>query len=87
VVFFGETVPAERVALAYQALGESDAILVVGSSLTVFSGYRFVRRAWEAGQPIVVVNAGVTRADPLAQLKVQGSCATLLDSAITCLGG
>ncbi len=87
VVFFGETVPAERVALAYRALGESDAVLVVGSSLMVFSGYRFVRRAWESGQPILVVNAGVTRADPLAQLKLQGSCATLLDSAVTCLEG
>ena len=87
VVFFGETVPAERVALAYQALGESDAVLVVGSSLMVFSGYRFVCKAWKSGQPIVVVNAGVTRADPLAQLKLEGSCARLLDSAITRLEG
>lgn len=87
VVFFGETVPAERVTLAYAALAESDAVLVVGSSLMVFSGYRFVRRAWQAGQPIVVVNAGVTRADSLAQLKVRGSCATLLDSAVSRLRG
>ncbi len=83
VVFFGETVPAERVKRAYQALGEADAMLVVGSSLMVFSGYRFVRRAASAGQPIIVVNAGLTRADALAQLKVEGSCARLLDGAIS----
>lgn len=85
VVFFGETVPPQRIADAYQALAESDALLVVGSSLMVFSGYRFVHRAAEAGKPVVVINRGVTRADPLARLKLEGSCGTLLEGAITSL--
>jgi NAD-dependent SIR2 family protein deacetylase len=83
VVFFGEAVPAQRIADAYQALAEADALLVVGSSLMVFSGYRFVRRAAEAGKPIVVINRGVTRADRFAKLKVEGACGTLLDTALT----
>lgn len=83
VVFFGETVPPQRIADAYQALAESDALLVVGSSLMVFSGYRFVRRAADAGKPIVVINRGVTRADPFAKLKLDGPCGPLLDVAVT----
>jgi NAD-dependent SIR2 family protein deacetylase len=85
VVFFGEAVPAQRIAAAYQALAESDALLVIGSSLMVFSGYRFVRRAADAGKPIVVINRGVTRADPLATLKVEGACSALLDGAVRSL--
>ncbi|HVZ35769.1 MAG TPA: NAD-dependent protein deacetylase, partial [Polyangiaceae bacterium] len=82
VVFFGETVPRERVARAYAALEASDAVLVVGSSLSVFSGYRFVRRAHEQGKPIIVVNRGVTRADAMAKLKISGSCGPLLSAAV-----
>jgi NAD-dependent SIR2 family protein deacetylase len=85
VVFFGEAVPAQRIADAYRALVESDALLVVGSSLMVFSGYRFVRRAAEIGKPIVVVNRGVTRADPFAKLKIEGACGALLHAAVTSL--
>jgi NAD-dependent SIR2 family protein deacetylase len=85
VVFFGETVPAERVARAYAALEASDAVLVVGSSLSVFSGYRFVRRAHEQGKPIVVVNRGVTRADAFAKLKISAPCAPLLSTAVRLL--
>jgi NAD-dependent SIR2 family protein deacetylase len=85
VVFFGETVPPERVVAAYADLGRADALLVVGSSLAVFSGYRFVRRAADRGLPIAVVNAGVTRADALAALKVEGSCGPALDEAVGAL--
>lgn len=82
VVFFGENVPKTRIELAYQALAESEALLVVGSSLMVFSGFRFARRAAELGKPVVVINNGLTRADALAALKVQGECGALLDAAV-----
>jgi NAD-dependent SIR2 family protein deacetylase len=81
VVFYGETVPAERVSAAYAALASADAVLVVGSSLAVFSGYRFVRRAADLGKPIVIVNSGATRADRFAELTLPGPCAALLDGA------
>jgi NAD-dependent SIR2 family protein deacetylase len=83
VVFFGENVPKARVDRAYAALAESDAVLVVGSSLMVFSGYRFARRAAELGKPVVVLNQGLTRADALAALKLEGECGTLLDAAVS----
>lgn len=73
VVFFGENVPPARVERCYDAvdaLGETGALLVVGSSLTVMSGLRFVRRAARQGTPVVIVNRGATRGDDLATLKV-----------------
>jgi NAD-dependent SIR2 family protein deacetylase len=70
VVFFGETVPAERVARAFAAVAEADALLVVGSSLMVYSGYRFAEAAAAAGKPIAAVNLGRTRADHLLALKI-----------------
>ncbi len=70
VVFFGESVPRERVADAMAALDRADAVLVVGSSLMVYSGFRFVLAAHEAGKPIAAVNLGRTRADALLSLKV-----------------
>jgi NAD-dependent SIR2 family protein deacetylase len=78
VVFFGENVPRDRVATAMQALDAADAMLVVGSSLMVFSGYRFAHAAAKAGKPIAAVNLGRTRADPLLRLKVERSCADAL---------
>ncbi len=78
VVFFGENVPRERVTAATAALEASDAVLVVGSSLMVFSGYRFVNAAARAGKPIAAVNIGQTRADALLSLKVEASCADAL---------
>lgn len=78
VVFFGENVPRDRVATAMQALDAADAMLVVGSSLMVFSGYRFAHAAAKAGKPIAAVNLGRTRADPLLSLKVEQSCAEAL---------
>jgi NAD-dependent SIR2 family protein deacetylase len=61
-----------------QALEAADAMLVVGSSLMVFSGYRFAHAAARAGKPLAAVNLGRTRADPLLSLKVQASCAEAL---------
>ena len=55
-------------------LDEADAMLVVGSSLMVYSGFRFVEAAARAGKPIAAVNLGRTRADPLLALKVEASC-------------
>ena len=78
VVFFGENVPGERVAQAYAALTRADAMLVVGSSLMVFSGYRFVRRAVEQGKPVAALNLGRTRADELLHLKVSAHCIPVL---------
>jgi NAD-dependent SIR2 family protein deacetylase len=80
VVFFGANVPAARVAQAMAALDACDALLVVGSSLAAWSGYRFCLRAREVGKPIVAVNAGVTRADPLLAHKVTADCAQVLPS-------
>jgi NAD-dependent SIR2 family protein deacetylase len=82
VVFFGENVPKPRIEAAYAALDQADALLVVGSSLMVFSGYRFARRAAELGKPVVVINSGVTRADAIASLKLQSECGALLSAAV-----
>ena len=78
VVFFGENVPRERVALSYRAVDEAEAMLVAGSSLTVMSGLRFVRHAARRGIPVVIVNRGVTRGDPLAVLRVDAGCSETL---------
>ena len=78
VVFFGERVPAERVQSAFMALERADAMLVVGSSLMVYSGYRFAAAAARAGKPIAAVNVGRTRADELLTLKVAEPCADAL---------
>jgi NAD-dependent SIR2 family protein deacetylase len=78
VVFFGERVPADRVQGAFAALEAAHAMLVVGSSLMVYSGYRFAQAAALAGKPIAAVNLGTTRADDLLALKVPESCADAL---------
>lgn len=81
VVFFGESVPAGRVSRAMQALEKSGGMLVVGSSLMVYSGYRFCRRAGELGKPLAVVNRGRTRADAMVNLKISLDCGTVLERA------
>jgi NAD-dependent SIR2 family protein deacetylase len=78
VVFFGESVPAERVQRAFAALERSDAMLVVGSSLMVLSGFRFARAMAERGKPIAAVNLGKTRADDFLALKISERCADAL---------
>lgn len=70
VVFFGDNVPRERTERALGWMNGADALLVVGSSLMVFSGYRFAKLAAAAGKPIAAVNVGKTRADDLIGLKV-----------------
>lgn len=66
VVFFGESVPKPRVERCFAMVEDADSLLVLGSSLTVMSGLRFVRAAARAGQPVTIVNRGVTRGDALA---------------------
>jgi NAD-dependent SIR2 family protein deacetylase len=81
VVFFGENVPPARVRRCYDAvdaLAPDGALLVVGSSLTVMSGLRFVRRAAKAGVPVVIVNRGATRGDDLATSKLEAGCSEFL---------
>ena len=78
VVFFGENVPAERVQRAMAPIASSDAMLVVGSSLMIYSGYRFVTAAADAGKPIAAINLGRTRADDLLALKVEDRCSDAL---------
>lgn len=71
VVFFGESVPQIVVDAAYALLSKAEVLLVIGSSLAVFSGYRFVRRAAQNGVPIAIINLGATRADDLADVRVE----------------
>lgn len=78
VVFFGDGVPRARTDAAQQALTRADALLVIGSSLTVLSGYRICRMAVEAGKPVAAINRGKTRADDLLSLKLQASSEYIL---------
>ena len=71
VVFYGESVPRERVQTCMEAMNRADALLIVGSSLMVYSGYRFALSAQEQGKSIVAINQGVTRADALLEFKVE----------------
>jgi NAD-dependent SIR2 family protein deacetylase len=78
VVFFGENVPGERVRQAMAAIDAADAMLIVGSSLMVYSGYRFAAAMADTGKPIAAVNLGRTRADDLLSLKIVDRCASAL---------
>jgi len=82
VVFFGENVPRGRYEQACEALAGADALLVAGSSLMVYSGFRFVRLAHEAGLPIAIVNRGRTRGDDFAALKIEGDLGSTLTQAV-----
>ena len=82
VVFYGDGVPVERVQSCIEALDRAEALLVVGSSLMVFSGYRFARYAHEKGLPIAAINLGVTRADALLSLKVEADCGEVLAGVV-----
>lgn len=81
VVFFGGTVPRARVDSAMEALRRADALLAIGTSLQVYSGYRFCRAADRLGKPVVIVNPGSTRADSLACLRLHEDAATALAQA------
>lgn len=82
VVFFGDNVPRPRVASAMAALQASDAVLVVGSSLMVYSGFRFCRQAREWGKPMATLNIGRTRADELVDLKLNARISETLELAL-----
>lgn len=78
IVYFGESVTKEIVDQAFSLVEESDVLLVAGSSLTVFSGYRFVRHAAARGIPVAIINRGPTRGDDLAAVKVDAGCSPML---------
>ncbi|MCW2514250.1 MAG: Silent information regulator protein Sir2 [Mycobacterium sp.] len=78
IVYFGESVPKDRVSKSYSMVDDADALLVAGSSLTVFSGLRFVRHAAVHGKPIAIINRGPTRGDEFATVKLDAGCSELL---------
>ena len=80
VVFFGDSVPRPIVDLAFGATEAADLLLVVGSSLAVYSGYRFLRRAVERGTPVAIVNRGPVRGEEHAALKIEASTGATLDA-------
>jgi NAD-dependent SIR2 family protein deacetylase len=85
VVFFGENVPKPRVHEAYGYLDAAESLLVVGSSLTVYSGLRFVRRAAEQRKPVAIVNLGPTRGDEHAEVKIDAGGAETLSAIVQAL--
>ena len=86
VVFFGENVPRARVDAAASAVTSAEALLVVGSSLAVFSGWRFVKRAHEAGTPVGLLNLGTSRGDAQATVRVQARAGEALPELAHLLG-
>jgi NAD-dependent SIR2 family protein deacetylase len=78
VVFFGESVPKPRVTRCYALTDDADALLVLGSSLRVYSGYRFVRRAAERGIPVAIVTHGPSRGDPMATVRLDAALGQVL---------
>ncbi|GAA1984872.1 NAD-dependent protein deacetylase [Catenulispora subtropica] len=86
VVFFGENVPKPRVERCRALVDEARALLVLGSSLTVMSGLRFVRRAAEAGKPVVIVNQGPTRGDRYAAARIEAPLGVALGELVARVG-
>ena len=89
VVFFGENVPTDRVTRCFDLLAAAKSLLVVGSSLSVRSGYRFVVAAAAAGKPVAIVNSGPTRGDAEATLRIEaplGEALPALAEAVTVTG-
>ena len=88
VVFFGENVPRDRVEAAYAMVEQAEALVVVGSSLTVMSGLRFVRFQAKRALPVIIINRGETRGDDLATVKLDAGCSeTLLALSSTLMAG
>jgi NAD-dependent SIR2 family protein deacetylase len=83
VVFFGENVPPARVATCYALVEAASSLLVLGSSLAVLSGLRFVRHASARGVPVAIVNQGETRGDPLADLKLDAPLGATLTAIVS----
>ncbi|MDQ1691135.1 MAG: hypothetical protein QOD87_1243 [Pseudonocardiales bacterium] len=86
VVFFGENVPPQRVAACYQLVAGSRLLLVLGSSLTVASGFRFVRRAATQGVPVAIINQGSTRGDALADVRIDAPLGQTLTALVAAVG-
>lgn len=86
VVFFGESLPAATRSAATAAFGQADAVLVVGSSLMVYSGYHLVRDAARRGTPVAGITLGRTRADDCIGLRIAADCATVLTALVARLG-
>jgi NAD-dependent SIR2 family protein deacetylase len=87
VVFFGESVPKSRVEAAYALMQRAEILVVLGSSLTVMSGLRFVRHNAKLQRPVVIINRGSTRGDELASVKIEGGCSeTLTELRATLVG-
>lgn len=78
IVFFADNVPRKRIEKVVRAIIDSDGVLVLGSSLTVFSGYRIVLQAKELGLPVAVVNIGETRADKVVDMKINAKCSDIM---------
>jgi NAD-dependent SIR2 family protein deacetylase len=85
VVYFGETVPPERVQACFALVERSRSLLVLGSSLTVMSGYRFVLRAARDGVPVAIVNSGATRGDAKADVRVDAPLGVVLPALVEAL--
>jgi NAD-dependent SIR2 family protein deacetylase len=83
VIFFGENVPPARVADCYAQVSEARALLVLGSSLTVMSGYRFVRHAAKLGVPVAIINQGRTRGDAQATVTLDAPLGSTLTTLTT----
>ena len=82
VVFFGESVPKQRVSVAFSSLQRASGMIVIGSSLVVYSGYRFCRFAQTNNIPIAAINLGYTRADDQLTLKLEFNCAQTLSQLV-----
>lgn len=80
IIFFGDNVPRPTVDFVFGKVKECDRLLVLGSSLEVYSGYRFVNAAHEQKKPIAIVNIGKTRADKLSTIKISAKCSDILDN-------
>ncbi len=87
VVFFGDVIPTQTAAAAAKEAETADALLVVGSSLMVFSGFRLVRQVAAAGKPVAAVNLGRTRADQFLDLKIEQDCGRTLPALAALLSG
>jgi NAD-dependent deacetylase sirtuin 4 len=86
VVFFGGSVAEPTLAAAWALFERAEVLLVIGSSLAVYSGFRFVRRAGERGLPVALINLGPTRADELAAIKIAAPAAEILPRLAQALG-
>lgn len=78
IVFFGDNIPLDRIEKVVKLIIDSHGVLVLGSSLQVFSGFRIVLQAKELGLPVAIINIGETRADKIVELKINAKCSEIL---------